>query len=185
MDSVCVCCGSSPGRDGAYGAAARALGVTLASRNITVVYGGGNVGLMGLVADAALAGGGSVVGIIPESMNDTAGHRGLTELHVVDTMHERKSRMYDAAEAFVILPGGIGTLDELAEILAWSSLALHHKPVGLVNVNGYFDPLLSFLDHAVEEQFFKEEHRAMLMTAHTPADLLDNLSGYRPAPTVS
>lgn len=178
MRSICVCCGSSPGRDDAYVASARELGTTLATTGITVVYGGARVGLMGQVADAALAAGGEVVGVIPESMHERAGHCNLTTLHVVDTMHERKSRMYAAAEAFIALPGGLGTLDEVAEILTWSALEIHHKPCGLINLNGYFDPLLAFLDHAVDELFLKREHRDMLVTADTPDELLDKLRAY-------
>lgn len=159
-------------------AVARELGETLASRNITVVYGGARVGLMGAVADAALAGGGHVMGVIPEDLLERAGHDSLTELHVVDTMHTRKALMYDSADAFVILPGGIGTLDEFAEIVAWSTLAIHNKPIGLVNLHGYFDPLLAFLDQAVTEQFLKAEYRALVVTAGGVGELLEKLQNY-------
>ena len=184
IESLCLFCGSSPGRDERYLAAARELGRLLAGEGIRMVFGGGRVGLMGAAADAALAAGGSVIGVIPRMLWDReVGHSGLTELHVVETMHERKARMVELSDAFIALPGGIGTLDELFETWTWGQLGIHRKPFGLLNVAGYFDSLLAFLDHVSEERFLPTQHRAMLVTDERPGPLLDRLRDFRP-PTV-
>ena len=163
LRSVCVFCGASPGASPVYQEAAVALGRHLADRGLTLVYGGGAVGLMGTVADAALAAGGEVIGIIPQSLQEAEiGHKGLTRLEVVDGMHARKARMAELADAFVALPGGLGTLEELFEVWTWGQLGYHAKPLGLLEVNGFYDPLLTFLDHLVDERFVRAEHRGML-----------------------
>ena len=172
--SVCVFCGSSPGAHPDYETAARALGAGLAGAGARLVYGGASVGLMGALADAALGAGGEVVGVIPQSLVDReVAHPGLTELHVVGTLHERKARMAELSDAFIALPGGAGTLEELFEIYTWGQLGLHAKPLALVNVRGYFNGLLVFLDHAMAEGFLPAEHRARLTVADAPEAVLD------------
>jgi uncharacterized protein (TIGR00730 family) len=184
MQRVCVFSGSSPGARPEYAVAAGALGAVLARRGLGLVYGGAKVGLMGVVADAVLAGGGEVIGIIPKRlMTKEVAHTGLTELRVVASMHDRKREMADLADAFVALPGGIGTLEELTEVLSWAQLGLHAKPCGVLDVAGYFERLVGFLDHAVEERFLQPAHRAMLVVAGDPEDLLERLAAYR-APAV-
>lgn len=181
LGSVTVFCGSSTGIDPAYAAAAVALGELLAERGIGVVYGGGRVGLMGILADTVLAAGGTVTGVIPRHLWDKeVGHAGLTELLIVDSMHERKMAMADRGDAFIALPGGIGTLEELAEALTWTQLGIHTKPVGVVDVTGFFAQLLGFLDTAVLAGFMKPEHRAMLLGAPDPGSLLDQLAAWQP-----
>jgi uncharacterized protein (TIGR00730 family) len=176
---VCVFSGSSPGADIAYRAAAADLGRGLAERGIELVYGGAHVGLMGVVADSALEGGGRVVGVIPQSLVDREiAHPGLSDLRVVDSMHERKAQMAELADAFVALPGGVGTLEELFEVYTWNQLGLHAKPLGLFNVRGYFDGLVRFLDHAVAERFVTPAHRAMLLVGEDLGELLDGLAGW-------
>ncbi|MBE2314931.1 TIGR00730 family Rossman fold protein [Solirubrobacter sp. CPCC 204708] len=176
MKSVCVYCGSSAGNDPAYLEAARQLAAVLAQRGLRLVYGGASVGLMGAVADTALAHGGEVVGVIPQVLVDReVAHPGLTELHTVADMHERKARMAELSDAFVALPGGIGTLEELIEVYTWSYLGIHDKPLGLVNTNGYYDGLTTFLDHSVTEGFLRPETRAGLKVAADPETLLDEL----------
>ncbi|MCK6548392.1 TIGR00730 family Rossman fold protein [Myxococcota bacterium] len=170
---VCVFCGSNSGDDPAFVAAARDLGILLAKRGIGLVFGGGKVGLMGTVADAALAAGGQVLGVIPEKLRaKEIAHEELTELFVVDSMHARKAMMAQLSDAFIALPGGFGTLDETFEILTWALLKYHAKPVGLVNVNGYYDGLLGFLGHAVDRGFIHPDHRALLWSAPTAEELL-------------
>jgi hypothetical protein len=177
--SVCVFSGSSPGADPGYGAAATELGRRLAERGIELVYGGAQVGLMGLVADAALAAGGRVTGVIPQSLVDREiAHPGLSDLRVVDSMHERKAAMAELADAFVALPGGVGTLEELFEVYTWNQLGLHAKPLGLFNVRGYFDGLARFLDHATAQRFVTPQHRAMLLVSDDLDELLDRLAGW-------
>jgi uncharacterized protein (TIGR00730 family) len=162
--SICVFCGASTGRDPGYAAAAARTGETLARRGIRVIYGGGRLGLMGTVADAALAAGGEVIGVIPRGLVDRElAHPGLTELRVVGTLHERKAAMAELADGFVALPGGLGTLEELAEVLSWAQLDLHSKPIGVLDIGGYFGALESFLDHAVAEGFLAEPHRRLLL----------------------
>jgi uncharacterized protein (TIGR00730 family) len=181
---VCVYCGSSVGENPIYRETARGVGELLAASGMGLVYGGGNVGLMGVIADAALAAGGEVVGIIPgDLVRREVGHPGLTELHVVSTMHERKALMADLSDAFLALPGGMGTLDELFEILTWAQLGIHTKPCGLLNVNGYFDPLIAMLDHLVGERFLRPEHRALALVDDDAARLLARFAEYE-APRV-
>lgn len=173
IKAVAVYCGAATGARADYAAAARTLGVEIARRGAALVYGGGNVGLMGVVADAALAAGGRVIGVIPRLLVDKElAHNGLHELRVVADMHERKAAMIEAADAFVALPGGVGTLEELTEVWSWGQLAIHRKPVGLLNVAGYYDLFLAFLDHAVQEGLLPVATRALLAAAHTAEQLL-------------
>jgi len=182
MRRVCVFTGSSPGARAEYAIAAKQLGRELVSRGHELVYGGGKVGLMGLLADSVLAGGGKVIGVIPEALvAKEVAHGGLSELRVVASMHERKALMSDLSDAFIALPGGLGTLEEFCEVLTWAQLGLHAKPCGMLNVCHYFDALLAFLDRAVEERFLKSEHRALVITADSPHDLLERLASHRPA----
>ena len=182
MRSLCVFCGSSPGRSPSYAAAVAQLGATLAARGTRVVYGGARVGTMGMLAEATLSAGGEVVGVIPQHLMDyEVGHDGLTELHVVGSMHERKALMADLADGFVALPGGMGTLEELAEILTWAQLGLHRKPVGALDVDGYWQPLLTFLDHARDEEFLRPSHRELLIARPTVDELLAALDTHAPA----
>jgi hypothetical protein len=177
---LCVFCGSSPGRLPRYRHAAEALGATLAKKGIGLVYGGGAVGLMGIVADAALAHGGEVIGIIPNALaRKEIAHESLTELRVVASMHERKALMADLSDGFVALPGGVGTLEEFFEILTWSMLGLHAKPCGLLDVDGYYRPLLALLDHAVAERFVKPVHRALVLVEQDPERLLRAFQEFR------
>ena len=183
MTSVCVFTGSSRGTRPDYQAAATELGTLLAERRIRLVYGGARVGLMGAVADAALAGGGDVIGVIPAALvAKEVAHTGLSDLRVVDTMHERKALMSDLADAFVALPGGWGTLEEFFEVLTWAQLGLHRKPCGLLNAQGYFDRLLAFLDHTIDEGFVRPQNAELIVVASTPGDLLDRLESPLPAP---
>jgi hypothetical protein len=176
LRAACVFCGSLPGADSVYLQAARELGRALAGRRVTAVYGGGHVGMMGALADSALAAGGQVVGVIPEHlMRPEVAHQGLTELLVVDSMHTRKRVMAGRADAFIVLPGGYGTLEEMFEMVTWRQLQLHAKPVGLVNVAGYFDHLLAFLAHAQREQFIRPQHSGLLDVDSSIEALLDRL----------
>jgi uncharacterized protein (TIGR00730 family) len=178
---VCVYAGSNPGNDLIYAQAARELADLLAERGIGLVYGGGRVGLMGVLADTALAAGGEVIGVMPQALVDREiAHEGLTELRVVASMHERKALMAELSDAFVAVPGGIGTLEELIEIYTWSQLGIHAKPCGVLNVAGYYDHLAAFLDHAVAAGFLKAEHRAVLSVASEPGELLERLAAYVP-----
>lgn len=176
-------CGSSSGARPEYAAAARALGAVLAERHIELVYGGGNVGLMGVLADAVLERGGAVTGVIPESLRARElAHAGLNRLHVVDSMHSRKALMADLSDGFVAMPGGLGTLEELLEIATWAQLDLHERPIGLLNVSGYFDPLLGMLDRAVAEHFLRPEHRDLLLVSDDPRALVARMAALdRPA----
>ena len=185
MKAITVFCGSSAGVRPEYAAAAELLGRTLAERGIALVYGGASVGLMGSVADAALAHGGTVVGIIPEALvGKEIEHRGLSELHVVESMHARKRMMADRADGFVALPGGVGTLEELFEVWTWGQLGHHAKPCALLDVAGYYDCLAAFLDHQVAEGFVRPAHREMLIVETGVDRLLQRLASYRP-PTVA
>lgn len=189
LNRICVFCGSRAGAHPAYRAAACDLGRLLAAGGIELVYGGGNIGLMGAVADACLEAGGRVVGVIPDALvgREVAGraveHAGLSRLEVVDSMHARKARMAELADGFIALTGGFGTFEELFEILTWAQLGFHDKPVGLVNVNGYYDPLLMLCDRAVAEGFLSAASRALLVHAPDPPTLLAALSSYQAAPT--
>ena len=181
LRSVCVFCGSNPGTDAAFVAAARAVGTTLAERGIGVVYGGGRVGMMGALADAAQAAGGRVTGVIPRDLVDREiGHTGLDDLRVVGSMHERKALMAELSDAFVALPGGIGTLEELFEVYTWAQLGIHAKPIGLLDVAGFYAPLAGFLDHVVERGFLRPETRDALLLADDIDALLAALAAARP-----
>jgi uncharacterized protein (TIGR00730 family) len=181
MKRVCVFCGSSPGRDPVYLEAARRLGRTLARRGLGLVYGGGSVGLMGAVADAVLAEGAEVVGVIPRALQlRELAHGGLTTLHVVGSMHERKAKMAELAHAFIALPGGMGTLEEFAEILTWAQLGLHARPCGLLDVAGYYRPLVAFFDQAAAHGFVKPEHRRLVLVDEDPEALLDAFVAWQP-----
>jgi uncharacterized protein (TIGR00730 family) len=181
MRRVCVYCGSSPGRDPAYREAAVALVRTLAARGLGVVYGGAHVGLMGVVADEALAAGAEVIGVIPQALVDREiAHTGLADLRIVGSMHERKAQMAELADAFVALPGGLGTLEELFEVATWSQLGLHVKPCGLLNVLGYYDGLAGMLDHAVAERFLRPENRAIITVEADPGAMVDALAAWTP-----
>jgi hypothetical protein len=188
MKRICVFCGSNAGHKPVYREAAESLGRLLAERGVEIVYGAGNIGLMGALADACLAAGGSVVGVIPESLVglEVAGravdHANLTRLEVVDSMHTRKARMAALADGFIALPGGFGTFEELCEVLTWAQLGFHTKPVGLLNVAGFFDPLLALFDQAVEEGFLRAQNRAMALTATDAEALLTAMAEYEAEP---
>jgi uncharacterized protein (TIGR00730 family) len=176
LNSLCLFCGASPGADPAYRDAAASFGTTLAQQNIRLIYGGGSVGLMGVAADACLAAGGEVVGVIPRMlMEKEVGHAGVTQMYVVETMHERKALMTELSDGFIALPGGYGTLDELFESLTWLQLAYHTKPIGLLNVNQFFDGLITFLDHATDERFLRDLHRQSLQVDTNLETLLNKL----------
>jgi len=179
---ICVFCGSSVGSRPAYVAAARELGRTLAERGLGVVFGGGKVGLMGVLADAALAAGGEAIGVIPEAMvAREIAHQGLSELRVVHSMHERKTLMADLADAFIALPGGYGTFEEFFEAVTWTQLGIHSKPCGLLNLEGYYDTLLALLDRAVSDGFIREANRSLVLDAPDVPTLLQKLEAFRPA----
>jgi uncharacterized protein (TIGR00730 family) len=176
LSSLCVFCGSNPGAQVAYLEAAEAVGRGLAQRGLRVVYGGGKIGMMGAVADAARAEGGEVIGVIPQAIFDLEiGHTGLDDLRVVGSMHERKALMAELSDAFIALPGGIGTLEEVFEVYTWAQLGIHSKPLGLIDVAGYYEPLVAFLDHAVQERFLRPETRTMLAVSERLDDLLAQL----------
>jgi uncharacterized protein (TIGR00730 family) len=184
LSALCVFCGSNSGADPAYAESARRMGQILAHRGITLVYGGGRVGLMGALADAALEAGGRVIGVIPEALKRReVAHEILTELRVVQTMHERKQLMADLSDGFVAMPGGFGTFEEFCEVLTWSQLGLHAKPCGLLNVKGYYTGLLALFDHALAEQLLHPRNRAMVIAESEPKPLLDAMTRYR-APAV-
>ena len=181
MTRVCVFCGSSAGARSAYAEAARDLALELARRRIGLVYGGGGVGIMGVLADAALAAGVEVIGVIPRPLaSRELAHPGLTDLRVVDSMHERKATMAALADGFIALPGGLGTLEETLEILTWAQLGIHTKPVAALNTAGYWDHLIRMLGHAIAEEFVRREYAALLLFADTPGDLLDRMLAWRP-----
>jgi len=184
MQRICVYCGSSPGSNEAYSKAAQKLAAVLVQNNIELVYGGAHKGTMGILADAVLEQGGAVHGVIPKLLEEKEiAHTGLTELHVVNSMHERKSMMAALSDGFIALPGGFGTLEELIEIVTWGQLRFHEKPCGVLNVNGYFDKLLEYLDHTQAEGFLKAENRAMLLADVDPAGLIRQFEEYS-APSV-
>jgi uncharacterized protein (TIGR00730 family) len=178
---VCVFCGSSPGQHPDYARAAREVGTLLARASIGLVYGGGKTGLMGEVADAALGAGGEVIGVIPGHLEAReVAHTGLSDLRVVTTMHERKAMMADLADGFVGLPGGLGTMEEFFEVATWSQLGIHAKPAALLNVRGYYDHVVRFLDHAVDEGFLRVEHRALVAICHETGTILAALRSFQP-----
>jgi uncharacterized protein (TIGR00730 family) len=182
MSRICLFCASSTGNDARYADAARRIGTSLAQRGVGLVYGGGKVGLMGIAADAALAAGGEVVGVIPRGLETAEiAHRGLTALHVTGSMHERKQLMHDLSDGFVTLPGGFGTMDEMFEALTWRQIGVHDKPVGLLNVAGFYDGLIGFMDAQVEGGLLRAEHRAMLRVSSDSDALLDDLVATMPA----
>jgi uncharacterized protein (TIGR00730 family) len=181
MQSLCVFCGSSSGSDPGYVEAANRLGRLLAEERITLVYGGACVGLMGAVADATLAAGGKAVGVLPDFLRrKELAHPRLSELHIVSSMHERKARMAELSEAFIALPGGMGTLEEFCEIITWAQLGLHEKPCGLLNIQGYYDPLLQFVDRMADEGFLKEKHKGLVLSSDTPEGLLLEMRAFKP-----
>jgi uncharacterized protein (TIGR00730 family) len=179
VKAVCVFCGSNMGLLPEYRTAAEMLAREIVEQGLTLVYGGGRIGLMGAIADAAMAAGGKVIGVTPRRLVEKeVAHTGLTELHVVESMHERKAMMAELSDAFIALPGGVGTFEEFFEVLTWSQLGFHAKPCGLLNVAGYYDQLLSFLDHSVEQGFIRKEHRSIVLTDTEPARLLDQLDTF-------
>lgn len=186
MKRICIFCGSNKGNDPVYAEQATLLGQTLAKANIGLVYGGTTAGLMGIVADAALAAGGEVIGIIPERLAEKSAmtHQGLSQLLVVESMHARKAKMAELSDGFIALPGGIGTFEELFEMLTWSQLGFHHKPTGVLNIKGFYDPLIQFLDSVIAAQFMKPEHRQLLINEAAPLKLLEKMRHYQ-APTVN
>jgi uncharacterized protein (TIGR00730 family) len=181
MKNICVYCGSSAGRLEAYAEAARAMAQAMVERDLGLVYGGASIGIMGMVADAVLQLGGRAVGVIPEALaRREVAHGGLTALHITQSMHERKTLMAELSDGFVALPGGIGTFEEIFEVWTWAQLGIHDKPCGLLNVAGYYDALISFLDHATQEQFLRPAHRALLIVEQEPGALLDRFASYQP-----
>jgi uncharacterized protein (TIGR00730 family) len=183
MQSLCVFCGSSVGNDPAFRRMAEALGQALVDRQITLVYGGGNIGLMGVIADQVMGDGGRAIGVIPKQLVEKElAHQGITELRVVASMHERKALMAALADGFLALPGGYGTIEEFSEVLTWGQLGLHAKPMGLLNVAGYFDHFLQFLDHAVEVRLLRPEHRQLVLESDRVEGLLQRMTDWRGAP---
>ena len=181
MKSICVYCGSNPGTRPEYLEAAKALGKTLAANQITLVYGGAKIGIMGCIADTVLAEGGEVIGVMPQSLVDReVAHPGLTRLEVVSSMHERKALMAKLSDGFIAMPGGIGTLEEIFEVLTWAQLGFHRKPCGLLNIQGYYDHLSTFLDHVTEEGFVRDVHRAMLQVESAPEEMIKAFEAYQP-----
>jgi uncharacterized protein (TIGR00730 family) len=181
MKAVCVYCGSSPGASPIYTEAARAFGRALVAADLGLVYGGGKVGLMGVIADTVMAEGGRAIGVIPELLvNKEVGHEGLSELHVVPDMHHRKKMMADLSDAFVAMPGGAGTLEELFEVYTWAQLGYHHKPVAVLNIDGFYDPLIALLRHTVREGFMRQTYFDLLQMDSDPAALIAKLERYRP-----
>jgi uncharacterized protein (TIGR00730 family) len=179
LSSICVYCGSNPGARAEYRDAARQLGEFLAGRGIRLIYGGGSVGLMGAVAEAAMQAGGEVIGVIPSALDRREiSNRRITELRVVASMHERKALMNELSDGFIALPGGYGTFEELCEMLTWSQLGIHRKPIGLFNIAGYYDTFLAMLDHAVAERFLHPDHRALLLSGDQPAALLSRMESF-------
>ncbi|OWW18536.1 TIGR00730 family Rossman fold protein [Noviherbaspirillum denitrificans] len=181
MKRICVYCGSSAGASPAYAEAARMLAKAMVDDHIGLVYGGGNVGLMGVIADEVMRLGGEAIGVIPQALMDReVGHRGLSQLHIVKDMHERKAMMAELSDGFIAMPGGIGTLEELFEVFTWSQLGLHDKPIGLLNVNGYYDGLIAFLQHVVDERFLRKEQATLLLNDPDPGTLVARLRSFVP-----
>jgi uncharacterized protein (TIGR00730 family) len=181
IKNICVYCGSNFGERNSYRTAACALADEMVALGITLIYGGGNVGLMGVLADSLLSAGGQVIGVIPQALVDKeVAHTGLSDLRIVGSMHERKSMMADLADAFIALPGGLGTLEEFCEVATWAQLGLHRKACGVLNVEGYYDGLLAMLDHATEEKFIRPEHRMIILSETDPRRLIKKLAEYEP-----
>ncbi|HSE41310.1 MAG TPA: TIGR00730 family Rossman fold protein [Acidobacteriota bacterium] len=181
MKRICVFCGSNDGAKPVYAEAAKDLARTLARNNLGLVYGGGRVGLMGILADTVLEEHGEVAGIIPQGLfRKEVAHEGLTELRFVGSMHQRKAMMVELADGFIALPGGFGTTEEFCEVITWAQLGIHHKPCGVLNIEGYFNSFLAYLDHSVNEQFLRPEHRELVLEAETPEDLLAKMRAYHP-----
>lgn len=181
MKSICIYCGSSPGASPLYAEAARRLAGEMVADNIRLVYGGGNVGLMGIIADEVLRLGGEATGVIPKALLEReVGHQGLTRLHIVKDMHERKAMMAELSDGFIAMPGGIGTLEELFEVFTWSQLGIHDKPIGLLNVNGFYDGLIGFMQHLVNERFLKDEQAGIIIVESNEAALIGRFKSYRP-----
>ncbi|OPX28816.1 MAG: Rossman fold protein, TIGR00730 family [Candidatus Cloacimonas sp. 4484_143] len=178
MEKICVFCGSSPGADPEFITAARELGKEIARRDFILVYGGSDLGLMGAVSQSALDNGAEAIGIMPKIFEGRVQHPELTELHIVETMHQRKAMMSEMADGFIALPGGMGTFEEILEVVTWAQIGFHTKPCGLLNINGYYDKLLQFLDDAVKQRFIWPAHREMLLTDTSPAGLLDQFKSY-------
>jgi len=180
LNSICVFCGSKAGTDPEYQASARKLGRLLAERDIALVYGGGSVGLMGIIADAVLEAGGRVIGVIPRQLaTRELLHPGVEEMHVVDDMHTRKAKMSECSDAFIAMPGGFGTLEELFEVVSWVQLGIYVKPVGLLNTSGFYDPLLNMVEHCIETEFIKPKYRDLIIADDTPASLVDHLERHQ------
>lgn len=176
---LCVYCGSSPGKKSEYGAAARQLGSIMVSKNIDLVYGGASVGVMGEIADSVIKGGGEVIGVIPQTLLEKeVAHTGISDLRVVDSMHERKALMAELSDGFIALPGGLGTIEEFFEVMTWAQLGMHQKPCGLLNVCQYYQKLIDFLNHAVTERFLKEVHRSLVLVEESPGALLQKFEAY-------
>ncbi len=182
IKNICVNCGSNSGSKPEYLAAAVGLGKYLAQNDIRLVYGGARVGLMGAVATASMENGGRVVGIIPESFADKVGRNNLTELHIVSTMHDRKTLMFDLSDGFIALPGGMGTMEEIFEVLTWAQLGLHTKPCGILNICGYYNNIIKFLENAVDQRFVRKEHKDMLLVDYDPESLLTRFKNYEAIP---
>ncbi len=180
MKRVCVYCGSGHGANLAYSEAAIKVGELLAEKNIGLVYGGAGVGLMGLLANTVLKNGGEAIGVITEFLNGKVPYKGLTKLHVVETMHERKNLMFELSDGFIAMPGGIGTLEEIFEVLTWAQLSLHSKPCGILNSVNYYDQLFKFMDHALDQQFVKKPHIEMILSHTTPEGLFSKMMNYKP-----
>jgi uncharacterized protein (TIGR00730 family) len=181
MKRLCVFCGSSPGSRAEYAETAHSFGRLIAAHGLGLVYGGGSVGLMGALADGAISAGGEVIGVIPQTLWDRElGHKGLTRLHIVESMHQRKALMAELSDCFVALPGGIGTFEELFEVWTWAQLGVHRKPCGVLDVAGFYAQLLGFIEHCVTERFIRPQHRAMLLVDTDPENLLRRLSDYSP-----
>lgn len=181
MKSICIYCGSSPGASPSYAQRARTLAQAMVKDNIALVYGGGNVGLMGIIADEVIRLGGRATGVIPEALlQKELGHKGLTQLHIVKDMHERKAMMADLADGFIAMPGGVGTLEELFEVFTWAKLGFHQKPIGLMNVDGFYDSLLQLIQHMVTQRFLKEEHAELLIAEEQPEALLQRFKSFLP-----
>lgn len=184
MQRICVFCGSNLGSRSSYRQMAEALGNALVQQQMELVYGGGKVGLMGVVADAVLAAGGRVIGVIPQALMDKeVGHTGLSDLRVVNSMHDRKALMADLADGFIAMPGGFGTFEEFCEVVTWTQLGFHQKPCGLLNIDGFYNPLIAMFDHATAEQFIRPVHRSLVFAADEPESLLEMLRSYQPTTT--